>query len=165
MCIRDSLKGTPDLCVRYSEGFTLHGYFYASHSDDLNNSRPVSGYLYLFVGGPVAWSSKKQLVVALSSCESEYIPLTYASQESPYLSDLLSELTFPQFSSVQMHEDNMGALQLSGTTASSSRTKHICTRCQISARAGCIEQDHRISCQDNRSVGRHLLQILGLLEV
>ena len=52
----------------------------------------------------------------------------YASQEAVYLSDLLSELTFPQFSSVQMYEDNMGALQLSGTTAFSSRTKHICTR-------------------------------------
>ena len=125
------LKGTLDLCVRYTKDSTLHGYADARHSDDLNNSRPVSGYLYLFVGGPVAWSSKKQLVVALSSCESEYIPLTYASQESPYLSDLLSELTFPQFSSVQMHEDNMGALQLSGTTASSSRTKHICTRCHF----------------------------------
>ena len=99
------------------------------------------------------------------SCESEYVAPAYASQELVYLSDLLSELTFPQFSSVQMHEDNMGALQLSGTTASSSRTKHICTRCQISARAGCIEQDHRISCQDNRSVGGHFHQIFGPPEV
>ena len=30
--------------------------------------------------------------------------------------------------SVQMYEDNMGPLQLSGTTAFSSRTKHICMR-------------------------------------
>ena len=122
------LEGTPDLCVRYSKDFTLHGYSDASHSDDPNNSRSVSGYLYMFAGGPVTWSSKKQPVVALSSCESEYIALAYASQEAVYLSDLLSELTFPQFSSVQMYEDNMGALQLSGTTAFSSRTKHICTR-------------------------------------
>ena len=71
--------------------------------------------------------SKKQPVVALSSCESEYIALAYASQEPVYLSALLSELTFTQFSPVQMY-DNMGALQLSGTPAFSSRTKHICTR-------------------------------------
>ena len=90
------------------------------------DSRSV--YLYMFAGGPVTWSSKKQRMVALSSCESEYIALAYASQEAVYLSDLLSELTFPQFSSVQMYEDNMGALQLSGTTAFSSRTRHICTR-------------------------------------
>ena len=122
------LKGTPDLFVRYSKDFTLHGYSDASHSDDPNNSRSVSGYLYMFAGGPVTWSSKKQPVVALSSCEPEYIALAYASQGAVYLSELLSELTFPQFSTVQMSEDNMGALQLSGTTAFSSRTKHICTR-------------------------------------
>ena len=76
----------------------------------------------------MTWSSKKQPVVARPSCESEYIALAYTSQEAVHLSDLLSELTFPQFSSVQMYEDNMGALQLSGTTAFSSRTKHICKR-------------------------------------
>ena len=108
--------------MRYSKDFTLRGYSDASHSDDPNNSRSVSGYLYMFAGGPMTWSSKKQPVVALSSCESEYTALAYASQEAVYLSDLFSELTFPQFSSVQMYEDNMGALQLSGTTAFSSRT-------------------------------------------
>ena len=122
------LEGTPDLYVRYWKDFTLHGYSDASHSDDPNNYRSVSGYLYMFAGGPVTWSSKKQPVVAFSSCESEYIALVYESQEAVHLSDLLSEPTFPQFSSVQMSEDNMGALQLSGTTAFSSRTKHICTR-------------------------------------
>ena len=59
------------------------------------------------------------------------IALAYVNQEAVYLSDLLSELTFPLFSSVQMYKDNMGALQLSGTTAFSSRTKHICTRDHI----------------------------------
>ena len=31
----------------------------------------------------------------------------------------------------------------------------------FSARAGCIEQDHRISCQEDRSVDGHFQQILG----
>ena len=76
----------------------------------------------------MTWSSKKQPVVARPSCESEYIALAYASQEAVYLSDFFRELTFPQFSSVQMYDDNMGSLQLSGTTEFSSRTKLICTR-------------------------------------
>ena len=108
----------------------------------------------MFAGGPVTWSSKKQSMVALSSCESEYIALSYASQDAVYLSDVLSELTFPQFSSVQMYEASMGALQLLDTTAFS-----------FSARPGCIEQGHRISCQDNRSVGGHFHHILGLPEL
>ena len=114
----------------------------------------------------MTWSSKKQPVVALWPCESEYIALADASQEAAYLSDLLSELTFPQFSSVQMYEDNMGALQLSGTTAFSSRTRHICTRYHfLRELVASIEHDDRISCQDNRSVGGHFRQILGLPEV
>ena len=61
------LKRTPDLCVGYSEDLTLHGYSDASHGDDPNNSRSVSSYLYMFAGGTVTWSSKKQPVVTLSS--------------------------------------------------------------------------------------------------
>ena len=52
-------KGMPNLCVRHSKDFTLHGYSDASYSDDPNNSRSVSGYLYLFAGGLVTWISKK----------------------------------------------------------------------------------------------------------
>ena len=101
-------------------------------------------------------------MVALSSCESEHIALAYASQEAVYLSDLLSELTFPQFSSVQMYEDNMGALQLSGILV---KDQTYLYEIPFSARAAFIEQNHRISCQDNRSVGGHFHQILELPEV
>ena len=84
-------KGTPDLRVRYSKDFTLHGYSDASQSDDPNNYPSFSGHWYMFAGALVTWSSKKQPVVALSSCEPEYIALEYASQEAVYLPDLLSE--------------------------------------------------------------------------
>ena len=120
------LKGTTDLCVRYSKDFTLHGYSDASHSDDPNNSRSVSGYLYRFAGGPVTWRSKTTGGCTLIMRIGVY--RTSRRQPRSRMSDLLSELTFPRFSSVQMYEDNMGALHLSGTTAFSSRTEHICTR-------------------------------------
>ena len=80
--------GTPDLCVRYSKDFTLHGYSDANHSDDPNNSRSVSGYLYMFAGGPVTWSSKEQPVVSFSSWKSENIAVAYARKEAVYLIDL-----------------------------------------------------------------------------
>ena len=82
----------------------------------------------------MTWSSKKQPVVALSSCESEYIALAYASQEAVYLSDLLSELALPRFSSVQTYEDNMGALKLTGTVKGQTHLYEI----PFSARAGYI---------------------------
>ena len=103
-------------------------------------------------------------MVALSSCESEYIALAYAFQEAVYLSDLLSELTFLQISFVQMYEDNIGALQLRYYSILIKDQTHLYD-IPFSERAGCIEQDHRISCQDNRSGGGHFHQILGLPEV
>ena len=87
----------PDLCVRYTKDFTPQRYSDVSHSDDPNNSRSVSGNLYMFAGGPVTWSLKKETVVALSSFELEYIALENASQEPVYLSDLMIELTSCRF--------------------------------------------------------------------
>ena len=158
------LKGTPDLCVRYSIDFTLHGYSDASHSDSPNNSRSVSGYLYMFAGRPVTWSSKKQPLVALLSCESEYIALAYASQKAVYMSDLLSELTFPQFFCADVRGQHGSSSAIRYYSILVKDQTHL-YEIPFSARAGCIEQDHRISCQDNRSVGGHFHQILGLPEV
>ena len=112
----------------------------------------------------MTWSSKKQPVVALSSCKSEYIALAYVSQEAVYLSDLLSI----NVSSVFFCADVRGQHR----SSSANRYDNILVKDLIhlyeipfSARAGCIEQDHRISCQDNRSVGGHFYQICGLPEV
>ena len=63
-----------------------------------------------------------------------YIALAYASQEAVYLSDLLSELALPRFSSVQTYEDNMGALELTGTVKGQTHLYEI----PFSARAGYI---------------------------
>ena len=89
--VRRYLKGTPDLGVRYSKILPFTDILMLSHSDDPNKFRSVLGYLQRFAGGPVRLSANKQPVVALSSCDSGYIALTYASQKAVYLSDLFSE--------------------------------------------------------------------------
>ena len=88
----------------------------------------------------MTWSSKKQPVVALSSCKSEYVTLACASQEAAYLSGLLSELTCPLFSSMQMYKDNMGAIRYYSILVKDQTHLY---EIPFSARAGCIEQDNR----------------------
>ena len=159
------LKTTPDLCVRYSKDFTLHGYSDASHSDDPNNSRSVSGYLYMFAGGPVTWSLKKQPVVALSSCESEYIALAYASQEAVYLPRFVERINVsPVFfcADVRGQHRRSSAIRYYSILVNDQTHSY---EIPFSARAGYIEQYNRISYQHNRSVGGHFHQILGLPEV
>jgi hypothetical protein len=50
---------------------------WASHTD----RKSVSGYVVTIAGGAVAWSSKKQNTVALSTAEAEYISATHVSKQ------------------------------------------------------------------------------------
>ena len=42
----------------------------------------------------ISWKSKKQSIVALSSCEAEYVALATATQEAKFLRHLLPDLLF-----------------------------------------------------------------------
>ena len=81
--------------MRYSKDFTLHGYSDASHSDDPNNSRSVSGYLYMFAGGPVTELGETTGGCTLIMRIGVY--RTSIRQPRSRMSDLLSGLTFPCF--------------------------------------------------------------------
>ena len=131
--------------MRYAKDFPLHGHSDASHTDYPKNSSSVSGYLYIFAGGRVTWNSKKQRAVTFSSCESEYIALAYASQDAVCLSDLLSKLTFPQLFQCRCARTTWDIKYYSIRVKDRTHSYNI----PFSARADCIEQDNRISCQDS----------------
>ena len=65
-----------------------------------------------------------QKQVALSSCEAEYLALTEAIKETLWLSELLSELGFPQ-GAVKVFVDNKSAIQLAKFPMLRPRSKHI----------------------------------------
>jgi hypothetical protein len=54
--------------------------------------KSVSGYAIEVLGNLVAWSSKQQAVVALSSCEAEYLSSTHAAKQIIWTRGLLGEL-------------------------------------------------------------------------
>ena len=83
------LKGTADyaLCYRRCEkGLRLIGYSDSDWASSAEDRRSTSGYCYsLSESGPlISWKSRKQPVVALSTCEAEYIALAAAVQEMLY---------------------------------------------------------------------------------
>jgi hypothetical protein len=55
---------------------------YSDHADDIDSSKSTSGILFFFSKCLVSWQSVKQQVVALSSCEAEYIAASTASTQS-----------------------------------------------------------------------------------
>ncbi|XP_040862106.1 secreted RxLR effector protein 161-like [Glycine max] len=68
---------------------SLLGYSDSDWCEDKIDRRSTTGYLFKFLGAPISWCSKKQPVVALSSCEAEYIAGSYAACQAIWLDLLL----------------------------------------------------------------------------
>ncbi|XP_047482942.1 uncharacterized mitochondrial protein AtMg00810-like [Penaeus chinensis] len=90
------LKGTMTYGLTFrksNESIQLKG-FCDSDWGSSEDRKSISGYCFqLHRDGPlISWRSKKQQTVALSSCEAEYMALTYAIQEAKFLRQTVSDL-------------------------------------------------------------------------
>ena len=102
-------------------------------SDDPSTAKSRSGYVILYAGCPIAWASKLQTIIALSSCEAEYVSLSESLRDTIPLMDLIKEFKEHGFSVTSTEpkvfckafEDNSGALELARLPKMRPRTKHI----------------------------------------
>lgn len=53
----------------------------ADWAGDKTDRKSTSGYIFRLGNGIIAWSSRKQTTVAMSSTEAEYVAASYASKE------------------------------------------------------------------------------------
>lgn len=74
--------------------------------------------------GAISWKSKKQISVALSTTEAEYVSLSTCFQEAIWLQGLQTEL-IPTMNKIKLFCDNQSALCLAKNHMYSARTKHI----------------------------------------
>ena len=84
------IQATKDMELRFdgtelSMDLGFHGYSDAGWSQDSNNSRSTSGFLFMSNHGAISWSSKQQSMIVLSTTESEYIGLSNAGQHLAWL--------------------------------------------------------------------------------
>ena len=124
------VKGTmgEGLVYKRGEALPVWGYSDASYGTCLDTFRSRSGWVFMSAGGAVSWGSKLQEVVALSSCEAEYMGLTYAAQEGIYLRQLQDELeegAKGRKESLQLLADNQASIKLANNPVFHKRSKHI----------------------------------------
>ena len=121
------IKGTFDFGLKftYSDSFVLHGFADADWAGCSESRKSTSGEVFKIGNCTVSWRSKKQSVVALSSCEAEYISLCSAAQETVWLRNLLADVGFEQTQATTIREDNQGAMCLARNPKDHTRTKHI----------------------------------------
>jgi hypothetical protein len=79
----------------------------------------------MMLGGPALWSLKKQVTVALSTVEAEYIVLTHSTKQAVWMYSFLGELAMPQEKPAVLHCDNMGATSLAKDAKGHTCIKHI----------------------------------------
>jgi hypothetical protein len=76
-------------------------------------------------GGAVAWSSKKQTTVALSTAEAEYISATHVAKQVLWHRSLLAELEIPFPKKSTIFTDNQASISIGHNPEFHAQTKHI----------------------------------------
>ena len=123
------IKGTSNNGLIYvrSENLDLIGYSDASWANSADR-KSMSGYCFRLSTNSslISWKTRKQPIVALSTCESEYIAMAFAMQECAFLQQLAHDLRlFPTLHPCTLYVDNIGSIQLSKNPVFHQRTKHL----------------------------------------
>jgi hypothetical protein len=138
--------------IRYVAGTLNHDIYYprclgeahlvrysdSDHAGDIDTSKSTSGVLFFFGKCLVSWQSVKQQVVALSSCEAEYIAASTASTRAIWLVRLLSDLFGRDTGAVELRVDSKSALALAKNLVFHEWSKHIQVRHHFIR--GCFEE-------------------------
>jgi hypothetical protein len=136
--------------IRYVVGTLDHGIYYPrcpgearlvgySDSDHVGDtSKSTSGILFYFSKCLISWQSVKQQVVALSSCEAEYIAATTALTQALWLVRLLSDLLGKDTGAVELRVNSKSALALAKNPVFHEWSKHIRVRYHFIR--GCLEE-------------------------
>ncbi|GKC51028.1 copia protein [Tanacetum coccineum] len=120
------IKGTTHLGLWYPKRTGIETVVYADsdHAGDYVDRKSTSG-ICTFVGCCLtSWFSKKQIALAISTTEAEYVSAEKACQQALWMKQALIDYDV-QLDDVPIMCDNKGAIDLSKNPVQHSRTKHI----------------------------------------
>lgn len=113
--------------TNHSEIFDVSAHSDADHGGDLDDRKSTTGWIARVGGDVVSWASKKQRVVAISSCEAELYAAATATCEVLWQRGLLTELQLcaPEPQPSILHIDNQSTEIIARNGIKGERTKHI----------------------------------------
>ena len=91
----------------------------------MNDKESIEVYIYFIVDELVSWCFKRQIVIALSSCEFEYYALFEANKEAIWLRRLLIETNQISIESSLIWVDNQDAIVVIENFEFHRRMKHV----------------------------------------
>jgi hypothetical protein len=103
----------------------VEAYSDADWAADVDSRKSMTGYAVLLNGNVVAWGSKKQPTVAMSTAEAEYMGMSAATEELMWMRQFLEEIGLKYRKPIILRTDNQTARIIAKGEVSSTRTKHI----------------------------------------
>ena len=100
-------------------------YSDADWAGKVSNHRSTFGFAFSLGRAQIAWSSKNQPTVALSSKEAEYQEVIVATCEAIWLKQLLKDLHVDAMDLTTIYYENLNSIQLAKNPVFHARTKHI----------------------------------------
>jgi len=137
------LQGTRGREITYGNSPNTYPIFTSFANSDWamsENHKSVSGFIIECANGPLTWSFKQQVVVALLSCKAKYITCSHCAHQIIWLRSLFKELTFPQSQLMPLYYDNQGTVACTHDPQSHSSMKHI----DIQAHFICDSVNHKL---------------------
>jgi hypothetical protein len=121
------IKGTLELGILYKRGeqADLIAYSDSDYGGDIDDRKSTSGYVFMLGSGTVAWSSRKQPIVTLSTTEAEFIAAAHCVCQGIWLKRILDSVGLKQKQCLTVLCDNSSTIKLSKNPVMHGRSKHI----------------------------------------
>jgi hypothetical protein len=123
------LQGTSTFGIIYRPPpLRLQGYSDADWAGNMDTRRSTTGYIMMLNNGAIAWRSRLQPTVALSTMESEYMALTEATKELKWVRTFLTELGYSNGKTdepTDLFSDSQSAIALAKNPVSHAHAKRI----------------------------------------
>ena len=118
------LYPTREATKAHSDDF-LTTFSDSDHGGDTTDRKSITGVLQLYNTAPICWTSSKQNIHALSTCEAEYIAASTAAQQSLWLRRMLADMHMLWKAPTPMYIDNMATIRIAKNTSPTKRRKYI----------------------------------------
>ena len=122
----------------------------ADMAEDIDGRWGTSGVLVFLGPASISWLSLKQKMVALSTCEAEYVAAATATCQVVWLRRLLGELTGVEAHPPALMVDNQPAIALAKNPVLHDRSKHIDVN---STSSETVSMEGRSSSSSSKLVG------------
>ncbi|CAA7055524.1 unnamed protein product [Microthlaspi erraticum] len=141
------IKGSPGhgVLLRADNSLQLNVFCDADFSACPLTCRSLSSYVVFLGGSAISWKTKKQSTVSLSSAESEYRAMAFATKEIKWIVQLMEDLGVLVTKPIPLYCDNKAAIHIAANPVFHERTKHIERDCHFvrdAVRDGLISTTH-----------------------